>query len=107
MEQMVSQKGYVSVVDLLMGMNKLSPKDYEAWRKGQVPYLEKVMMGSLAQLSFLMSIYRTYARELGLRPSWTAYQPWGKGKKGCLWFSKFGSETIERAYATHYLTKKE
>jgi len=36
-------KGYISFVDLLIRMGKLSQQDYEAWRNRKVPYLERVI----------------------------------------------------------------
>ncbi|HET7578501.1 MAG TPA: hypothetical protein VFK33_04395 [Bacillales bacterium] len=42
-DTLVYEKEYASPVDLFMKMDKLSKKDYEAWRKKQVAYLERVL----------------------------------------------------------------
>jgi hypothetical protein len=34
-------------VAILLQMSNLIPKDYESWRRGQVPYLERVFQGNL------------------------------------------------------------
>ncbi|MFC4617580.1 hypothetical protein ACFO4N_02415 [Camelliibacillus cellulosilyticus] len=101
--KLLNEKGYVSPVDLFLEMDKLSKKDYEAWRKKQIFYLERVIKGHLNQFSFIMKVLKTYAHEQGLKPSWTAYQSWGKGQKVRLRFSKSGDPNIEKAYATHFV----
>jgi len=50
---------------------------------------------------------RSYASKQGLKPSWTDYRKWGKGRKHRLQFSKSGNENVERAYATHFVGQKE
>ena len=107
MGEIIAEKGYVSAVDLLMRMDLLSQQDYEAWRRRQVSYLERVIKGNLSRISFIMKTFAGYAGACKLKPSWTAYQSWGKGAKIRLRFSKSGLEQIERAYATHFvLTSK-
>jgi hypothetical protein len=48
-----------------------------------------------------------YARKHDLKPSWTAYNKWGKGNKTRLRFSKSGDENIEKLYATHYVSQQK
>ncbi len=103
--QLVHDKGYVSPVDLLMAMDRLDPKSYEDWRRGRIPYLEKVCNGNLSKLSIIIRELAAFALDSGLKPSFVAYKKWGKGKKIQLRFSKSGHPNIEKAYATHYLTK--
>lgn len=91
---------------MLMRIGVLSAQDYENWRFGRVPYLEKVCKTNLSKLSFMMRELSTYARQNHLRPSWTAYNQWGvKGRKIRLRFSKSGDSSIEEGYATHYVAK--
>ena len=100
----IAEKGHVSAVDLLMRMNILSQKDYEAWRLRKIPYLEKVLNGNLGKISFVLRTFVDYAQNhCRLKPSWTAYNSWGKGPKNRLRFSKYGVEAVERAYATHFV----
>lgn len=96
-------KGYISPVELLIQLEKLSSQNYEDWRMGRIPYLERVCTASLSKLTVIMKELRSYALETGLKPSWTAYNKWGKGQKIKLRFSKSGNPQIEEAYATHYL----
>lgn len=97
------EKGYVCPVDLLKELGYLSREDYENWRFGRIHYLEKVCMVNLPKLNLILRKLKAYADSRDLKPSWTAYKKWGKGKKIWLRFSKSGDENIERAYATHYV----
>jgi hypothetical protein len=106
-DHLVFEKDYVSPVDLFMSMDKLSKQNYEAWRKKQIPHLEKVLLGNLNQLSFILKQLRSHAKSRGLKPSWTGYNSWGKGRKVRLQFSKSGNPKLEEAYATHFVDTKE
>lgn len=91
----------VAPVEVLIRMDILRRQDFEDWRAGRVPYLERVIAGSLARLSRLLRILRFHAHDLNLKPSWTAYMARGKGRKQRLRFTKTGDEGLEKAYATH------
>ena len=47
-EALIEEKGYVCSVDVLIKLDYLSKTDYEAWRFGKVPYLEKVCKVNLS-----------------------------------------------------------
>ena len=104
-------RGYATPVDVLMDVGVLSKQNYENWRFGRVPYLEKVCTVNLKKLSFIMHQIRVYAGKSGLKPSFCYYKQWGVKKKSGqghkpvipLRFSKSGDEGIERWYATHYV----
>jgi hypothetical protein len=102
---LIREKGYIAPVDVFMRLGLLSVKDYEAWRSGSVPYMEKVCGANLGQLSFIMSLLRENAAKGNLKPSFTAYHQWGNSGKRVLRFSKYGDQKIERAYATHQVLK--
>lgn len=103
-DRILKEKVYIAPVDLLIGIGILTVKDYENWRLGHVPYLEKVCKTNLSKLSFIMNELRDYAKQSHMKPSSTAYQQWGvKGRKIPLCFSKSGNPSIEEAYATHYI----
>jgi len=104
-EQLLRDKGYLSAVDVLLAMGRLSKEDYERWRFRQVPHLEKVLPGSLNQHAFFCRELRVYARdELDLKPSRTAYMSWGKGRRQPLRFTKYGQPHLEELYSTHYVS---
>ena len=93
----------VAPVDVLIGMNLLKPDQLEEWRRGQVPYLERVIAGNLSRLSRLLRILRFHAHDLKLRPSATVYMRRGKGARQRLRFTKSGDAKLEEAYATHFV----
>ena|ERR1041385_2633204 len=46
--KLLQAKGYISLVEVLLAMGRLSRTDYERWRFHQVPHLERVLPGSPA-----------------------------------------------------------
>lgn len=103
---LLKSKGYVAPVDLLLELRRLTPKQYEDWRFGRAPCLERVCSGSLGKLSRILRILRRHAETSNLQPSHTAYYTWGKGTKRKLQFSKSGETALEAAYSCHYLLPK-
>jgi hypothetical protein len=93
----------VAPVDVLVGMGLLTPEHLEDWRRGRVPYLERVINCNLARLSRVLRILPFYAHDLNLVPSITVYMRWGKGPKHRLRFSKTGEPKIEEAYSRHFV----
>ena len=114
MYQQCRKRGYAAPVDVLMDIGILSKQDYENWRFGKVPYLERACNINLRKLSLAMHQIRSYAQKNGLQPSYTCYKRWGMKKKDGqghkpvvrLRFSKSGDETVERWYSTHFVDKK-
>jgi Fe-S-cluster containining protein len=100
------RQGFVSTVEVLMDMGKLSRKDYEDWRMGRVPFLEQVVGINLGRLQVILRELAATCRQLGLKESFTDYRKWGKGKKVRLRFSKSGDPHVEEAYATHFVSQR-
>ena len=100
--------GYATAVQTLMDMQILSKEDYEKWRNGQIPYLEKVCKINLGKLTAILREMRNYAEKNNLKPSFTFYKQWGRKHKSTikLRFSKTGNEYMEKLYATHYVKTK-
>lgn len=67
--QNVREKGWAAPVDVLIGISVLSKGNYENWRFGRIPFLEKVCQANLRQLSEIMREVRAYADKKGLKPS--------------------------------------
>lgn len=99
------EKGYVCAVDVLMGLDYLTKKDYEDWRFGKINFLEKACNTNLSKLTYINKMMKKFANDLKLENSWTGYNQYGKGEKRRLRFSKSGENKIEEAYATHYVDK--
>jgi len=93
----------VAPVEVLMRMSILSRENFEQWRRGRVPYLEKVVSGNLTRLSRLLRILQWHAHDINLVPRNTVYDRWGKGPKTPLRFSKTGDRNVEEAYSRHFV----
>lgn len=87
----LAAKGYIAPVDGLLTIDLLTRDDHERWRRREVPYLERVVRGSLPRMSSLLRTLTTNCRRGNMRPSWTAYVSWGKGHRDPLRFSKSGN----------------
>ena len=93
----------VTPIDVLIGMDLLKPEQVEDWRRGRIPYLERVIASNLTRLSRLLRILRFHVHDLNLKPSLTVYMRFGKGPKQRLRFTKSGDAKLEEAYATHFV----
>lgn len=102
---LIYEKGYVCSVDVLLRLEYLSQKDYEDWRFGRVPFLEKVCKVNLKKLSLTNNIVRKFGEQRQLKKLWTAYNQWGT-KNRRLVFSKSGDPNIETLYSTHFIDNK-
>lgn len=45
-------------------------------RFGKIPYLERVIQGSLSQLNFIMKEFQKTVKEMKLEASYTTYKSW-------------------------------
>jgi hypothetical protein len=104
--ELAYKKGYVCSVDVFIKLGYITESDYQNWRFGKIPYLEKACQANLHKLSTVNRFIRKYSAEWNLEKSWTAYDKWGKGPKKRLIFSKSQDHQIESLYATHFLNKK-
>ena len=89
--------------EIIQKLGYLSKQDYEKWRKGQVPYLEKVIKINLKKISFIMKTVVKNSRNGKLKESWTSYKKWEKGPKYELIFTKSRNPHIEKTYSTHFI----
>ncbi len=107
-DRLLARGKVVAPVDVLVGMNLLAPERLEDWRRGRVPYLEKVIDCNLTRLSRFLGILRFHAHDLRLMPSITVYARWGAGPKQRLRFTKTADPKLEEAYARHlsHLSKR-
>jgi hypothetical protein len=105
-EAALQRQHYVSAIDVLCGMGLLSLVHVDAWRKGRVDFLERVIQGNLKKLSTSMSMFRHWAREKGLKPTETQYIRRTRVGKVDLRFSKSGDPGIERNYRTHFVSSE-
>jgi hypothetical protein len=105
--ELLREKGFISFVDVLIRMEKLTKEDHESWRMRRIPYLERAIRLNLSQLGHLLRTLRRNAIKGNLPARKTVYVSWGKGRKQPLRFSKSGHPWIEEAYATHFLKRPQ
>ncbi len=94
---------FVAPVEVFVGMGLLTRERLEDWRRGRVPYLERVINCNLPRLSRVLRILRFHAHDLNLKPSMTVYMRWGKGPKQRLRFTRTGDPNLEEAYSRHFV----
>ena len=104
--EMLKMSDAITPVDLLLKLQRITKQQYEDWRFGRIPYLERVCVGNLSKLNRILWILDLHARALGLKPSQTVYHKWGRGgKRIVLRFSKSGDRILEAAYSQHYVAR--
>ena len=103
-EAALSDHSYVSAIDVLCGMGLLAGSHVQAWRKGRIDFLERVIQGNLHKISSSMAIFRRWALGKGLKPSETRYVRRTRTGIADLRFSKSGDPEIEIGYRTHYVS---
>jgi hypothetical protein len=103
-EDLLREKGFVAPVDLFIRMDLLSPESVEDWRRGRIPYLERLIRCNLSKASRILRILQMHAHDLDLKPVPTVYKRWTKGPRTLLWFSKTGDGHVEDAYARHFFS---
>ncbi len=105
-EAALADHHYVSAVDVFIGIGWLVPTHVQAWRRGLIPYLERVIHANLHKISHAMQIFQEWAGTRGLMPSETAYLARTRHGRWELRFSKSGHPRIEETYRTHYVSPK-
>ena len=98
----ISTRGEVSPAEVLVGIGWLTKEKLDAWRMGQVPYLERVVNTNLNKISRAMKAFRSWARHSKLEPRLITY----RRRSHALRFSKSGTPVIEMAYRTHFILVK-
>jgi hypothetical protein len=98
-KRVLARQRHVSPVELFVEMNLLTAVDRDRWKRGQVPYLEKVVRCNLSKAGRILRVLRFHAHDLNLGPSMTGY----RHRKQPLRFSKSGAKPIEEAYARHFV----
>jgi hypothetical protein len=106
-EAVLAERGFVTPIDVLVGLGWLQESRVEDWRRGRVAYLEKVTFANLSKISRAMRVFRRWAERRGLKPRESGYVRRTRSHhRRPLRFSKSGAPAIERAYRTHWVSPK-
>lgn len=98
--ELLKESDEISPVAILMKIGNLTPRDYEAWRRGRIPYLERAFRGSLSKANRYLRIIGFHAHDLNMVPSQHTYHQ--IGTKRTLRFSRSHDQNIEKTYARHF-----
>lgn len=100
----LDEKKSVSVIDIFIHIGWLDSKLVHDWRKGKVPYLERVIQANLNKISQAIRVFHSWAKNNDLKPGETAYLlKTGRIRKD-LTFTKYGDQNLEKAYRIHYVS---
>lgn len=102
-EAALAERGYVSAIDVLVGLGWLHPSHVDGWRQGRVDHLERFTQAGKKKITTAMKAFRAWARDRGLKPSEVAYVARTRDRRP-LRFSESGDPEIERAYRTHWVS---
>ena len=106
-DEMLQTSNVIAPVDVLVRLQRITKQQYEDWRFGRIPFLERVCLGNLEKLSRLLRVLDYHCKARGLTPSSTVYRKWGRGgKRITLRFSKSGDPHLEAAYSRCYVAKR-
>ena len=56
--KILARADVVAPIEILIEMGNLSQKNYEAWRKGKAPFLERVFEGNLSKANRILQDHR-------------------------------------------------
>jgi hypothetical protein len=95
----------ISAPAIFVKMGMLSEANLRLWRDGRVPYLERVIAGSLGKTSRVLRIMGLRAHDLGLSPVAPHTAGNIKFKGRALRFSKTGERGVEDAYKRIFVAR--
>jgi hypothetical protein len=104
-EAALAAQGYVSPIDVLVGIGWLDVLTVERWRRGQIDCLERAVRTNLPRISEAMKLFRSWATERNLSASLTDYVA-RKPQRQTLRFSRSGDPAIEALYRTHWVSQE-
>ncbi len=66
-EAALSERGFVTAIDVLLGLGWLQPSGEQAWRQGRMPYLERVATANLSKLSTAVCALEAWRADAAVR----------------------------------------
>jgi hypothetical protein len=102
-ETALADQGYVSVLDVLLGLGWLTGSHVDRWRQGRVGCLQEMIQTREARQATAMRTLQGWVAERGLTPSETEYVARTRDHRR-LRFSISGDEATELVYRTHWFS---
>jgi hypothetical protein len=104
-EAALAAQGYVSPIDVFVGIGWLDAPTMERWRRGQIDCLERAVQTSLPRISEAIKLLRSWASERNLSASPTHYLA-RTPQRQTLRFSRSGDPAIEALYRTDWVSQE-
>ncbi len=102
-ETALAAQGYVSPIDVLVGISWIDGGSVNRWRQGQIECLEAAIQTNPSRIAEAMELFRSWAAQQGLQASETPYVA-RTPQRQTLRFSRSGDPTIEAHYRTHWIS---
>ncbi|WP_428666652.1 hypothetical protein [Reyranella sp.] len=102
-EDALTEQGYASAIDVLLGIRWLYPGADKEWQQGRIEYLDDVIQTNPSRLSEAMRLFRDWATRKGLVASETDYVA-RTPQRQTLRFSKSGDAALEKLFRTHWIS---
>jgi hypothetical protein len=99
----LAAQGYVSPVDVLVGIHWIDGGIVKRWQQGQIDCLEAAMQTNPARVTEAMTLFQSWAAQKQLVPSETQYVA-RTPQRETLRFSRSGDAGIEARYRTHWVS---
>ena len=103
LEEILATEEVVTPIELLVRLEILTSEQVSAWRRGQLPYLERGITAGLHKVGRILRILASQAGAKGLIPTEGKYWRSGKGPKRRLRFTKRGDAADEAHYSRNYV----
>jgi hypothetical protein len=103
-EAALAAQGYVSPIDVMVGIGWLDVPAVERWRRRQIDFLESAVRSNPERLSEAMKLLRSWAAERDFSASETDYIA-RTPQRQMLRFSESGAPTVEALYRTHWVSQ--
>jgi hypothetical protein len=104
-EAALAAQGYVSPIDVLVGIGWLDGGTVEHWRPGQIDGLEGAVQTNLPRILEALKLLQSWAAGRGLSASPTHYLA-RTPQRQTLRFSRSGDPAIEALYRTHWVSQQ-
>jgi len=103
-EEALGERGYVSPIDILLGLGMVSSGHVDPWRRGNIEYLLRYVQGTPEKAIAALEAFHKWALAKGLQPSETAYVRATREGTVNLNFLPGGDPDAERVFRIHYVS---
>src|SRR5260221_9457163 len=104
-EAALAAQGYVSPIDVLVGIGWLDARAVEQWRRGEIDCLEGAVQTGLPRILEAMNLLQSWASGSGLSASPTHHVA-RSPQRQTLRFSRSGDPAIETMHRTHWVSQE-